>query len=161
MATLAAGGPDGGKFSGQLAYVHSKLCNIWFAYELDRRIGAAGIAAGAVTVNAYDPGLVPGSGLARDYPAGLQFVWNRILPGTARALSSVVPGISTAHKSGRALAQLVVDPALAGVSGKYFPSHTRWKEAPSSDASYDVGQARALWEASVGMTRLSPQETIL
>ena len=160
MATLAAGGAPGAPFNGQLAYVHSKLCNVWFTYELDRRIAAAGIA-GTVTVNAYDPGLVPGSGLAREYPSGLRFVWNRVLPGAARVLSSLVPIVSTAGKSGRALAQLVVDPGLAGVSGKYYPSHTRWAAASSSVESYDVARARALWEASVVMSGLKAQETIL
>jgi light-dependent protochlorophyllide reductase len=138
---------------GRLAYVHSKLCNLWFAYELVRRIERAGIRG--VTVNAFDPGLVPGSGLAREYPPALRFVWNRILPALARALTGVVPGINPAPKAGDALARLVLDPALAGVSGKYFPSHTRWREAPSSDASYDVAQAARLWDESVRMTGLA------
>ena len=42
IATLAAtGGPAPGEFNGRLAYVNSKLCNLWFAYELDRRLAAA------------------------------------------------------------------------------------------------------------------------
>jgi light-dependent protochlorophyllide reductase len=162
VETLAAtGGPRKGEFDGRLAYVNSKLCNLWFAYELVRRIGAADTSSGACTVNAFDPGLVPGSGLARDYPPVLRFVWNWILPGVAQILTPVVPTINPAGKSGSALARLVLDPALAPVSGKYFPSHTRWREAPSSDASYDVDRARALWDASVRMTGLTPQESPL
>ena len=39
--TLATtGGPRPGAFNGRLAYVNSKLCNLWFAYELDRKIAA-------------------------------------------------------------------------------------------------------------------------
>ncbi len=148
-----------GEFDGRLAYVNSKLCNVWFAYELVRRLEGAGLRR--VTVNAFDPGLVPGSGLGRDYPRALRFVWNRILPGVARVLTLVVAGINPAPKAGGALARLVLDPALAGVSGKYFPSHTRWREAPSSDASYDVERARRLWEDSVGMSRLTPEESPL
>jgi NAD(P)-dependent dehydrogenase (short-subunit alcohol dehydrogenase family) len=162
LETLAAtGGPRTDGFDGRLAYVNSKLCNLWFAYELVRRVEAAGLSNDGrrLTVNAFDPGLVPGSGLARDYPRVLRFVWNRILPGVARVLTSVVPGINPADKAGGALARLVLDPALARVSGKYFPSHTRWREARSSDASYDVERARALWEASVRMTRLAPGES--
>ncbi|HUI25467.1 MAG TPA: SDR family NAD(P)-dependent oxidoreductase, partial [Candidatus Kryptonia bacterium] len=78
IETLAAtGGPRPGQFNGRLAYVNSKLCNLWFTYELVRRIEAAGFSTDArrLTVNAYDPGLVPGSGLARDYPAALRFIW--------------------------------------------------------------------------------------
>jgi NAD(P)-dependent dehydrogenase (short-subunit alcohol dehydrogenase family) len=164
LDTLAAtGGPSRDAFDGRLAYVNSKLCNLWFAYELVRRIEAAGLTNGTrpLTVNGYDPGLVPGSGLARDYPAVLRFVWSWILPGVARALTLVVPTINPASKSGKALARLVIDPALAGVSGKYFPSHSRWREAPSSDASYEAPRARDLWEASVRMTGLSPAESPL
>jgi hypothetical protein len=47
------------------------------------------------------------------------------------------------------------------VSGKYFPSHTRWREAASSVASYDLERARALWEASVGMVGLTRAESPL
>jgi NAD(P)-dependent dehydrogenase (short-subunit alcohol dehydrogenase family) len=164
VATLAtSGGPARDAYDGRLAYVNSKLCNLWFGYELARRIAAAGLASDArpLTVNAFDPGLVPGSGLARDYPAPLRFVWSRILPAAATVLSPLVAGINPAPKAGAALARLVVDPTLAGVSGKYFPSHTRWREAPSSDASYDRDRARALWEESVRMTRLTAEESPL
>ncbi len=147
-------GPDTDAFDGRRAYVNSKLCNLWFTYELERRLAEANGSDGTrrVTVNAYDPGLVPGSGLVRDYSAVLRFVWNRILPALAWTLSPVVPTINPAPKAGRALARLVVDPALASVSGKYFPSHTRWREARSSDDSYDTQRGRALWESSVRMS---------
>jgi light-dependent protochlorophyllide reductase len=161
VATLAAtGGPTPGAFSGPLAYVNSKLCNMWFTYELGRRAEAAGIARG-LTINAYEPGLVPGSGLARDYPAPLRFIWNRVLPGLARVLSPVLPEINPAPKAGAALARMVTDPALASVSGKYFPSRTRWHEGPSSEASYDQVRARALWDESVRMAGLTPQDSPL
>ena len=162
--TLAAtGGPRPGEFSGPLAYVNSKLCNLWFAYELARRIEAAGLSSAArpLTVNAYDPGLVPGSGLARDYPAPLRLIWDWVLPGAARLLSPILPTINPAPKSGRALARLVLDPDLERVTGKYFPSHSRWREAASSEASYDEARARELWEESIRMARLATGESPL
>jgi light-dependent protochlorophyllide reductase len=161
LQTLAAtGGPRPGAFDGRLAYVNSKLCNLWFVYELARRIEVAHVANElGIAVNAFEPGLVPGSGLARDYPAALRFIWNWVLPGVARLLTPLVPAISLPPKSGAALARLVVDPALERVSGKYFPSHTRWREAPSSDDSYDVERARDLWEQSVRMSNLAPGES--
>jgi len=164
LETLAAtGGPRPGAFDGRLAYVNSKLCNLWFAYELVRRLEAAGASGGArpLTVNGFDPGLVPGSGLAREYPPALRFVWDRVLPGVARVLTRVLPGINPPDKSGEALARLVLDPSLADVTGEYFPSHTRWRPAPSSDASYDAERARALWDESVRLTRLAPGESPL
>jgi light-dependent protochlorophyllide reductase len=164
LDTLAAtGGPSADRFDGRLAYVNSKLCNLWFAYELGRRIDAARLSTAArpVTVNGFDPGLVPGSGLARDYPRVLRLVWDRILPAVARVLTPIVPTINPAPKAGGALARLVLDPALAPVSGRYFPSHARWHEAASSDASYDADRARALWDASVRMTGLAAHESPL
>jgi len=164
FAVLAAtGGPDPDRFDGRLAYVNSKLCNVWFAYELDRRLSvwASGSGAKRITVNGWEPGLVPGSGLARDYPAAARLVWNWVLPGVTRALHPFVPGLSTLGLSGRALARMVLDPALAGVSGKYFPATARWREAPSSRDSYDAGRAFELWEASARMTRLSANDSVL
>jgi light-dependent protochlorophyllide reductase len=153
--TLArTGSGSKGRFNGRLAYVNSKLCNVWFAYELARRLEPS-----RVTVNCWEPGLVPGSGLARDYPAALRWIWNWVLPGLAAAVTPFYPPISTARKSGEALARMVTEPAFAGISGKYFPSHTRWREARSSDESYDAGRARELWDASVrlsGLARRTP-----
>ena len=152
-----------GEYDGRLAYVNSKLCNLWFAYELDRRLAAAQPSndAARLTVNGFDPGLVPGSGLARDNPPALRFVWDRILPGAARLLSPLISGINPAPKAGGALARLISDPTLAGISGKYFPSHTRWREAASSAASYDLERASQLWQASVRMTALTAAESPL
>ena len=162
-ALAATGGDDPMTFNGRLAYVNSKLCNLWFTYELDRRLRRAGAPQGAsaITVNGYDPGLVPGSNLGRSYPAPLRFVWNRVLPVVARALTSYVPTINPAPKSGAALAKLVSDPALATVSGKYFPSHSRWSAAPSSPLSYDVTRAADLWAFSEQLCNLTPAESPL
>jgi NAD(P)-dependent dehydrogenase (short-subunit alcohol dehydrogenase family) len=162
--TLAVtGGQSKNIFDGRVAYVNSKLCNIWFSYELVRRLEAAKLASDArpLSVNAWEPGLVPGSGLARDYPPALKFIWDWILPGVARVLSLRYPTINPAPKSGAALARAVLDPALERRSGHYYPSHSRWREAPSSDLSYDVGKAGELWQASLRMTRLAPGESPL
>jgi len=157
------GGPKAGAFDARLAYVNSKLCNLWFTYELIRRIAAAGLTSKErpLSVNAFEPGLVPGSGLAREYPPALRWVWLRVLPAVARFATRFTPSINPADKAGEALARLVLDPSLERISGKYFPSHARWGEAPSSEASYDQARAGALWDASVRMTRLTPEESPL
>ncbi len=164
LETLAAtGGPSREKFDGRVAYVNSKLCNLWFTYELARRLETAQLGSHdrPLSVNAYEPGLVPGSGLARDYPPVLRFLWDWVLPGAARVLSLRYPTINPAPKSGAALARVVLDPALERSSGQYFPSHSRWQAAPSSDLSYDAERARALWDVSLRMTRLAPGESPL
>lgn len=161
LAQSGGSKPDG--FEPRRAYVNSKLCNLWFAYELARRIAAAGLTSRdhPLSVNAYEPGLVPGSGLAREYPPALRWLWLRVLPAVARVATRLTPTINTADAAGDALARLVLDPALERISGKYFPSHARWGEAPSSDASYDHVRAAALWDASVRYTRLTPAESPL
>jgi len=166
MDKLAAtGGISKGRYDGLRAYVNSKLCNLWFTYELARRLETAGLAGfdteRPLSVNAYEPGLVPGSGLAREYPMVLRWLWNHVGPGVARVLSARYPTINPAPKSGAALANLVLDPALERSSGRYYPSHSRWAAADSSDLSYDDERARELWEASLRMTRLAPDESPL
>jgi light-dependent protochlorophyllide reductase len=164
LATLAAtGGASRDEYNGPLAYVNSKLCNLWFAYELARRLEAARIGGGnaPIAINAFDPGLVPGSGLAREYPAWMRYFWEQIMPAMASGLTRFVPGISTAEKSGVALAQLVLDPRLAASGARYYPSHTRWYETPSSDQSYDAIRAKELWEESIAMIGLAPGESPL
>jgi NAD(P)-dependent dehydrogenase (short-subunit alcohol dehydrogenase family) len=159
----ATGGPSPVEFDGRVAYVNSKLCNLWFTYELVRRLEAAGLTSDVrpLSVNAWEPGLVPGSGLARDYPALLRLLWNHVGPGLARVLSPRYPTINPAPKSGAALAHLVLDPTLERSSGGYYPSHSRWAKAPSSKASYDEARARRLWEASLRMAGVTPGESPL
>lgn len=164
LDTLAkTGGAKPGSFNGPLAYVNSKLCNLWFAYELSRQLEKAGLSTRErpIAVNSFDPGLVAGSGLARDYPPALRFIWDRALPVLASALTSFVPGVSTATKSGTALAQLILDPRLGGAGARYYPSHTRWCETPSSQQSYDTIRARELWDASIRMSGLGVGESPL
>ena len=107
-----------------------------------------------MTVNLYDPGLMPGSGLARDYGAVQRFAWKYVFP----ALRLVVPNVNSTGASGKVLAQLISEPRFEGVTGKYFVSHEAQR---SSDESYDREKAAELWEASVRLVGLKPEETIL
>jgi light-dependent protochlorophyllide reductase len=122
---------------GRRRYTTSKLCNLLFTYELDRRIehGAQG-----VTVNAFDPGMMPGSGLGRDYPPLQRFAWRYVLPALR-----LLPGVNSTRTSGRHLAAMAADPRLDGVTGMYFEGN---KAALSSADSYDIGRARELWATS-------------
>ena len=144
LGPLAAS--DGPRKMGQRSYATSKLANVLFSYELARRLPAG------VTVNAFDPGLMPGTGLVRDGSAPLRFLWHhvlpRILPLLRRAIS---PNIHTPAESGAALARLVLDSSLEGVSGKYFEGR---REIPSSTESYDTLRAEELWQASLALTGL-------
>ena len=111
--------PDGRHAGRQAAaaYTTSKLCNVLFTYELDRRLGHG---AQGVTVTAFDPGLMPGSGLARDYPPLHRLAWRYLLPALR-----VLPGVRSTRASGRYLAALADDARFDGVTGEYFAGGSR------------------------------------
>ena len=143
--------------AGRRAYTTSKLCNVLFTYELERRLRAEKVVGSngrSITVNAFDPGLMPGTGLARDYGRFARFAWRFVLP----ALRPFVPNVNSAARSGRALANMVTDPRFDRISGKYFQGS---RDVPSSKDSYDPVIATELWESSASMVKLAPDETIL
>lgn len=150
--------PGAPQMSGIRRYATSKLCNLFFAYELDRRLRESGLSTPArpITVNAYDPGATPGTGLVRQYPAPVRALWTS--PLTSRVLRALGLRVYDVATSGAAMARLVLDPALEGVSGRYFHVHA---EAPSSRESHDRQRARELWDVSVAMVRLAAEEAQL
>lgn len=157
------GGSPEDDFDGMLAYSNSKLCNLWFTYELVRRLEHVETDGGQppITVNAFDPGLVPSTGLLRDYPAPVRAIWSTVLPALARVATRFTPRVNPAPKAGGALARLVTDPSLATVTGAYYPCHSGWEAAASSEASYDEETARRLWKLSVEYTGLAPGDSPL
>ncbi len=109
------------------AYRRSKLANVLFSYELARRLDGRGVA-----VNAIHPGLV-----ATNFGAGVR--WIRWLTRPARRF------MTQPAEAGAAVVRLAVDPALEGVTGRYF---NQWDEERSSESSYDRELQRRLWEVS-------------
>ena len=149
-AGLASGqlGPaaasDNSLVSGQRRYSTSKLANVYFTYALARRLPPG------VTANAFDPGLMPGTGLMREAPAPFRFVANRILPHAIPLLRRVYsPNVHTVQESGDALARLVTDPEQDATTGRYFEGR---RQIRSSDESYNDERAEELWTASVALT---------
>ena len=136
-AELARPDDCGTAEDGRRAYTTSKLCNLLFSYELDRRLGHG---EQGVTVNAFDPGLMPGSGLARDYPPLQRLAWRYLLPALR-----VLPGVRSTRTSGRYLAALVSDARYNGITGEYFDGG---KPIRSSADSCDRGKALDLWTTS-------------
>lgn len=136
--------------AGQRRYTTSKLCNIYTTYELARRFAASSDPrVQSLRVNAFDPGLMPATGLARTYSPPLRFVSRYVLP----ALSLFMSNIHSPATSGRRLA-LLASGGEGDTTGKYFSDG---QEAPSSIDSYDARNALDLWNASAEMTGLSPE----
>ena len=98
---------------GRRRYTTSKLCNVLFAYELDRRLAQQGHTG--VSVNAFNPGLMPGSGLARDYSAVRLFAWRFVLPADAGSPA----GPQRACRGGISPRWQPIRP-MTNVTGSYF-----------------------------------------
>ncbi len=139
-----SGPPDSPVKAARRRYTTSKLANVLFTHELANRLPAG------ITVNAFDPGLMPGTGLARDASAPMRFIWHQVMPRMLPLLRRVLsPNIHTPEESGAALARLISDPALEGITGKYFEGP---REIRSSIESYDSARATKLWAASMALT---------
>jgi NAD(P)-dependent dehydrogenase (short-subunit alcohol dehydrogenase family) len=117
------------------AYGRSKLANILFTYELDRRLVGTG-----VTVTAMNPSLVATN------------IWRNVGPIIGPLVSWVMSRkAQTPEEGAQGVIFLASSPEVEGVSGKYFRKKVEMKSDP---ISYDRDIARRLWEISERMTGL-------
>eukprot|EP00542_Grammatophora_oceanica_P013076 CAMPEP_0194033594 /NCGR_PEP_ID=MMETSP0009_2-20130614/6225_1 /TAXON_ID=210454 /ORGANISM="Grammatophora oceanica, Strain CCMP 410" /LENGTH=313 /DNA_ID=CAMNT_0038674309 /DNA_START=72 /DNA_END=1013 /DNA_ORIENTATION=- len=141
--------PDGllqtaDKFDGMLAYRASKLCNIWFAYELQRKLSDSDVVA-----NAVSPGFIPSTGLSRNAGAAALFFLRYVLDPLRR----LGIGPTSSPEDG---AKVIVDAATsesgdAKKGGMYLrlkKDGTTVEAVKSSAESYDEDKAAKLWELS-------------
>lgn len=137
------------KNDGRQRYATSKLCNVMWMYALHRHLAkATSQSIGPKwTVAAFDPGLMPGTGLARDASSILIFLWKSVLPRLLPVLRLLIsPNIHKPSESGTALAKLGVQDKASEIDGKYFEG---LKAIKSSEASYDVVKQEELWDWTV------------
>lgn len=139
--------------AGQQAYTASKLCAVLTARSLaahpearDRRL----------TVIAFDPGQVFGTGLAKDLPFPLRTVWSLLgHPMLGRPLQLVNRHLNSRDAAGNALAELALGVACVP-EGRTYAALRRgrlaWPE-PSEAARRDE-VARALWDDSAKLVGL-------
>ena len=138
---------------GRQRYASSKLANVLWMYALSRRLQGR---SGSVTVTAMDPGLMPGTHLAREGNGVERFLWYRVLPRILPLLRVLVSAnVHTAAESGAALARLAVGADVEGVTGKYFEG---LREIPSSEDSYVRAKQEDLWQWTVKHVAQSPEE---
>ena len=116
------------------AYGRSKLCNLYFTYELARRLEGTG-----VTVNAMHPGFV-----RTNMAANNGWLVRFFLPFIHRNSLTPEQGADT-------IVYLASSPDVEGLSGKYF---VRRREVNSDPASHNETAARKLWQVSEQMTGL-------
>lgn len=120
-------------YSGWRAYGQSKLANIYFTYELARRLSGT-----KVTANCLHPGFV--ASRFGNNNGG----FFRLMIGWAKMVAAI--GEDDGAKTSVYLAS---SPEVASVTGKYFDKS---KAISSSAVSYDETVARELWLASEKMT---------
>ncbi|WP_304113905.1 SDR family NAD(P)-dependent oxidoreductase [Mycolicibacterium bacteremicum] len=126
------------------AYAQSKLANLLFTYELQRRLAPRG---NTVAVAAH-PG-TSSTELARH------------LPSLARPVTELVTRVAAQPAADGALPTLraATDPGVLG--GQYYgPANVaQWRGAPvvvaSSDQSYDIALQQRLWEVSEELTAVT------
>ncbi len=124
------------KKEGSRRYVHSKLCNLWFTFELHRRLEATG--RDQIKVNAFNPGFMPRTGLSRHASKGTQFFLRNVLAN----LGFLMPGIRSIKESAHDLIEISL---VHQDSNQYFDGQ---KPIFASDLAYDPDRARELWELS-------------
>lgn len=113
---------------GLRAYADSKLANLLFTFELARREAAHGVAA-----TALHPGVLSTA------------IWDRNRGWTYWAAQLLKRFMEPPTVGGEAAAWLADDPALTGVTGRYYAK--REPERPSRRAR-DADLGRELWERS-------------
>lgn len=113
---------------------HSKLCNLYFAYELQRKLEKEN---SGIKVNALNPGLMLETGFAAGANRTLSPEW----------IEKTKHLIGSAEKSGKTVADLAVNDEYKNTSGKYFDRH--YGPVKSSELSYNEKNAKELWEKSL------------
>lgn len=119
-------------YQSQVFYKNSKLANMWFTYELARRLDGSG-----VTVNAVCPGWVPTTIGDRQTSPFRKFLFKQIF---SRLKVSRTP-----EQAARNFLFAADDHSLAQVSGKFIVDQL---EITSSEESYDREKALKLWNMS-------------
>lgn len=90
-------------------YANSKLANIMAAFALGRRFPDW-------VVTCFDPGLMPGTNLARERPPVMQFLWRHLMP----RLAPLLPDTSTPRKSAVTAVRLLLGAEGPAAVGKYI-----------------------------------------
>lgn len=124
--------------AGQRAYATSKLAVVLLAHAWQRREGHR------LRVNVYDPGLMPGTGLARDMAPWRQWAWHNVIPALR-----VLPGVTTPSASARHLAAMTLGHTHTDLRGGYV---SLGRVSRSSPASHDRQREDRLWQVLEELT---------
>jgi len=121
-------------FNGHGAYSRSKLMNLMFTYELNKRLQAQNAP---VTANALHPGVIK-TGFAKNNTKG---IWGVVMP----IFLPLYFWRITPEEGAKTQLYLATSPEVEGVSGKYFD---KCKPISSSPASLLEADWARLWTIS-------------
>ncbi|MCT1801408.1 SDR family NAD(P)-dependent oxidoreductase [Kocuria carniphila] len=122
--------------NGLVRYSTSKLACIAMAYEIDQTWRSRGVRAAS-----FDPGLMPDTGLARNYPRIVQKIYSTLAPLIAR-----IPGANLVKTSAENLAWLATSPDAELLMGHYVAGR---KPRASSPLSYTPDLRQDVWQTSL------------
>lgn len=147
------------KVNGRQHYTNTKLANVLYMYALHRRFQSINRKSGMHwTATAFDPGLMPGTSIAREANPVLRFLWIYVLPWIIPFLRLVLtPNIHTPEDSGASLARLAIGSDVEGFSGVYFEGV---KLIKSSQASYDEAKQEDLWKWTINSLARDEKEKV-
>ena len=128
--------PDEELSKSRTRYPYSKLCNVYFTYELKRRIGDK-----KFFVNAFNPGFMPETGLSgtKMNPERIKFV-----------KENMPERIGDLNKSSQALCDLITMKDFKA-NGEFFDRSTN--SVKTSELSYNEQNAKELWDLSESYVR--------
>lgn len=130
------------RYNGLRAYENTKLANVLFTLELNRRLSAQ---SSGIRAFAADPGLVKTDMGLKGTPAIVRWIWKLRRSG----------GISP-EESAQGIVTLLTDPAIQD-SPEIYWKHGQPKRA--SRRAYDREAASKLWELSARMCALPEEAT--
>ena len=123
--------PDEELGKSDIRYSYSKLCNLYFAYELIRKNSDK-----KLLINTFTPGFIPTTGLSGD----------KIIPEYIKFVNENFPErVGDLEKSSQALCDLITIENFKE-NGKFFDRSTKFIE--TSELSHNEKNAKELWDLS-------------
>eukprot|EP00976_Prorocentrum_cordatum_P007560 151092-Prorocentrum_minimum.AAC.1 len=130
----------------------SKLCNVLFAEELQRRLAAKG---SSVTVNSFGPGLITRTNFFRYQNPVFVKLFDI-------ATNDIFHVAETVEGGGKCLAFMAVDPSLDAKGGLYFNNNINFGvkgnhefiEFEPSEEAHNQAEAATLWKYTADLVGL-------
>jgi len=124
--------PNENLVKSNVRYSLSKLCNLYFTYELKKRLKDK-----KIFINAFNPGFMPETGLKGNFKFTPEFIKNIAEKCPER--------MGDLDKSSQALCDIITMENLKN-NGEFFDRNT--KTIKTSELSYNEDNAKELWEKS-------------